>query len=79
MIKLVVYDEGAGFDVETAKKNRGLGLVSMQERINLVNGTFSVESKPGKGTKIFAAVPLVTEEESSTENAPGHKPASMQQ
>jgi PAS domain S-box-containing protein len=85
LIQLVVYDEGKGFDVEAAKKNRGLGLVSMQERINLVNGTFSVESKPGKGTKISAAVPLVVEAESSpenansTENAPSNKTASMQQ
>ena len=35
-IQLVVRDAGAGFDFEEAKKNRGLGLVSMQERANLV-------------------------------------------
>jgi PAS domain S-box-containing protein len=58
-IQLVVRDEGAGFDVEDARKNPGLGLVSMQERVNLVHGRFSVESKPGKGTKISAVVPFV--------------------
>jgi signal transduction histidine kinase len=39
--------------------NRGLGLVSMQERVHLVNGTFSLESKVNEGTRIVAFVPLV--------------------
>lgn len=56
-IQLVVTDKGAGFDLEQAKKHRGLGLVSMKERVHLVRGTFSVESKPGYGTKILVVVP----------------------
>ncbi len=77
-VQLVVRDAGAGFDVE-AKKHRGLGLVSMQERVNLVHGRFSVESKPGQGTRIFAAVPFVAENEDSPEAAPGKKPESVQE
>jgi PAS domain S-box-containing protein len=57
-VQLLVSDAGAGFEVEEAKKNRGLGLLSMQERMHLVHGTLSVESKPGHGTKIRAVVPL---------------------
>jgi PAS domain S-box-containing protein len=72
-VQLVVRDDGAGFDVEEAKKHRGLGLVSMQERINLVHGRFSVESKPGKGTRVFAAVPLAADNESSRADAPVKK------
>jgi PAS domain S-box-containing protein len=72
-VQLVVWDAGAGFDVEEAKKNRGLGLVSMQERAHLVHGSFSVESKPGEGTRIFAAVPFVAEDESSPKDAPDKK------
>ena len=60
-VQLVVSDAGAGFDVDAAKSKRGLGLVSMQERVHLVRGTLSVESQPGKGTKILAVVPLVDE------------------
>ena len=60
-IQLEVSDSGEGFDVEEAKKNRGLGLVSMQERVHLVHGMFSVESKPWEGTRIVAVVPLVQE------------------
>jgi PAS domain S-box-containing protein len=69
-VQLVVKDAGSGFDVEEAKKTRGIGLLSMQERIHLVHGRFSVDSKPGKGTRVFAAVPFVPEEESSPENGP---------
>jgi PAS domain S-box-containing protein len=61
-VQLVVSDAGAGFDVEAAKRTRGLGLVSMQERVHLVRGTLSVESQSGKGTKILAVVPLVDED-----------------
>jgi signal transduction histidine kinase len=75
-IQLVVQDAGAGFDIEESKKNPGLGLVSMQERINLVHGTFSVESKPGNGTRISATVPFTPEDERAPgdtlgNNAPG--------
>jgi signal transduction histidine kinase len=56
-----VSDAGAGFDVEEAKQNRGLGLLSMQERVHLVHGSFSVESKPWRGTKIMAVVPLIAQ------------------
>jgi PAS domain S-box-containing protein len=68
-IRLVVRDGGAGFDAQEAKKNRGLGLQSMQERVHLVHGTFTVESNPGKGTRIVAAVPLSTENGVSPEDA----------
>lgn len=74
-VQLVVRDAGAGFDVEETKKSRGLGLVSMQERVNLVHGRFSVESKPGQGTRVFAAVPFVAENETSPEALLGKKPA----
>jgi PAS domain S-box-containing protein len=65
-VQLIVSDSGAGFDVEAARKNRGLGLVSMQERIHLVQGKLSVESHPGKGTKILALVPLIAENGNSS-------------
>jgi PAS domain S-box-containing protein len=60
-IQLEVSDHGAGFDLEGAKLERGLGLVSMQERVHLVHGTFTIESTVNGGTKILARVPLVAE------------------
>jgi PAS domain S-box-containing protein len=60
-IQLEVSDTGAGFDVEQAKQRAGLGLVSMQERVHLAGGDFSIESKRNWGTRIVAKVPLRAE------------------
>jgi len=55
-IHLSVRDFGKGFDVEAAR--RGLGLTSMRERVRLVNGTISIDSKPMGGTTIHVRVPF---------------------
>jgi PAS domain S-box-containing protein len=57
-IHLVVSDSGSGFDLETAMQGPGLGLISMRERVRLVNGTIAVESMVGGGTTIHVRVPL---------------------
>ena len=56
---LRVRDAGVGFDPEEAMKGRGLGLISMQERLKLVNGELAVESKPRRGTTIYAYAPAL--------------------
>lgn len=60
-IRLEITDAGIGFDVGEAKQNAGLGLVSMRERVHLLNGIFSIESGPNRGTKVAAKVPLQAE------------------
>ncbi len=57
-VRLEVKDQGVGFDAEAASQRSGLGLLSMQERVHLVKGTFSIESKPQQGTSVVASVPL---------------------
>lgn len=59
-VRLAVEDDGSGFNVEKAmtSKERGLGLFGMQERLALVGGKFHVESRPRRGTKLVAEVPL---------------------
>jgi signal transduction histidine kinase len=57
-IHLTVRDSGVGFDREKAKTSRGLGLISMEERLKLVNGMLSIDSRPKGGTTIHARVPL---------------------
>jgi PAS domain S-box-containing protein len=57
-IRLAVSDRGVGFDSELAKKGRGLGLLSMEERLKLLQGTISIDSEPNRGTTIHARVPL---------------------
>ena len=61
---LTISDLGVGFDLEEAKQGRGLGLTSMQERVRLVNGTITIESKLGGGTTIHLHVPLNLEDAS---------------
>jgi signal transduction histidine kinase len=61
-IELNVTDDGVGFDQREAMKARGLGLISMRERLQLVNGDFSVTSKLGHGTTIRAYVPFKADE-----------------
>jgi PAS domain S-box-containing protein len=62
-IELTVADAGIGFEEQEATSRRGLGLISMRERLQLVSGKFSIESKPGHGTTIRARVPLKAAEE----------------
>ncbi len=57
-IHLTVRDSGAGFDTEAAKAGRGLGLISMEERLKLLNGSFSIASQLQRGTTIHARVPF---------------------
>jgi signal transduction histidine kinase len=55
-IRLEVSDAGAGFD--TASASPGLGLITMRERLAIVNGELFIESRPGAGTIVTARVPL---------------------
>jgi signal transduction histidine kinase len=57
-INLSVRDSGSGFDRDDALKTRGLGLISMMERMKLVGGRISIDSQPQRGTAIRAIVPL---------------------
>jgi signal transduction histidine kinase len=57
-IELTVHDSGVGFDPEVAISGHGLGLTSMKERLKLVDGHLSVDSKPQAGTTVHARVPL---------------------
>jgi PAS domain S-box-containing protein len=57
-ICLKVEDNGIGFIPKQVKNKGGLGLVSMKERMRLIQGNLSIQSKPGKGTviKIMASL-----------------------
>ena len=55
-----VYDQGKGFDMNDMKAHEGLGIRSMGERARLLSGHFEIHSKPGRGTRVEAAIPLPT-------------------
>jgi two-component system CheB/CheR fusion protein len=56
VLHLSIHDRGKGFDVRSTRP--GLGLLSMNERVRLVQGTFEVKSRAGHGTQIEVRVPV---------------------
>ena len=57
-IELAVVDDGEGFIYDADSRNGvGIGLASMQERIDLVGGTLEINTAPGAGTILIARVP----------------------
>jgi PAS domain S-box-containing protein len=53
---LTISDSGVGFDVEATEASRGLGLISMHERLKLLNGTLAIKSQLQSGTTLHASV-----------------------
>ncbi len=73
-VTLRVEDTGDGFDVSQVRNKGGLGLISMEERVRLLNGKFVIESHPGKGTRIEVFIPLASQKVEDT-NRPARSPA----
>jgi two-component system, NarL family, sensor kinase len=57
-LELRVADHGMGFDLENVRLRRGLGLVSIEERVKLLHGSFEVTSQLGSGTELRVHLPL---------------------
>jgi PAS domain S-box-containing protein len=57
-VRLVVSDTGCGFDPDSGTMTRGLGFISMRERLRLVGGDISIHSQLSHGTQIDVLVPL---------------------
>jgi PAS domain S-box-containing protein len=58
LIRLSVTDNGCGFDPNSDRVNKGLGFISMKERLRLVDGDLQIYSQPRRGTRIEVRVPL---------------------
>jgi signal transduction histidine kinase len=58
-LMIVVEDDGRGFDPAGIRAHRdgGYGLATMRERIELVGGSLTIDSSPGRGTRVVAVVP----------------------
>ena len=61
-----VSDTGRGFDIQTAGQDGQLGLVGMRERVELLSGTFAVDTAPGQGTRVCVTIPLESGREDFT-------------
>jgi two-component system CheB/CheR fusion protein len=59
-LQVAIRDDGRGFRLDQAK-GKGLGLISMEERVRHLGGSFSISPKPGDGTRIEIRIPLETD------------------
>jgi signal transduction histidine kinase len=57
-VLVVIEDDGRGFD-PAATRAAGLGLLGMNERVELLDGTFQVDAEPGAGTTLIVELPLI--------------------
>jgi len=57
-VRLMVSDNGCGFNTKSKLMEKGLGFISMKERLHVVGGEMNVYSKPLHGTRIEVSVPL---------------------
>jgi signal transduction histidine kinase len=61
-VSLAIWDDGIGMDMEEVRRRKaGLGMLSIQERARLLNGTVTWRSSPGGGTEVTARLPRPTE------------------
>jgi two-component system sensor histidine kinase DegS len=60
IVKVSVDDNGKGFDTEVIRQGNSLGLKLIQERVEMLGGTFEADSVIGKGTRIAFSVPART-------------------
>lgn len=73
---LVVEDDGRGFEepihiTAAEAPGGGLGLVGMRERAEVLNGSFELDTEPGRGTTVIGRVPYPAETRFTTANAAG--------
>ncbi len=61
-ISLLIIDDGIGFDIDNVESrnedDRCFGIMSMRERVELLQGYMEINAKKGQGTSIFAKIPL---------------------
>ncbi|MGE5557201.1 MAG: sensor histidine kinase [Bacillota bacterium] len=64
-LRVTIMDNGKGFDLSKVKREaegkESFGIMSMQERVKLLNGEFNLDSSPGAGTRVLVVIPMEIE------------------
>ncbi|MCR8645343.1 sensor histidine kinase [Paenibacillus sp. N1-5-1-14] len=60
-VRLMIRDNGVGFDLNESKKQSSYGLTTMRERVSEIGGSISVVAAPEQGTRIEIRVPIISE------------------
>jgi signal transduction histidine kinase len=62
-VNFIIQDNGQGFDMAqvlgSSQAGRGVGLVAMEERLNMVRGSFDIQSRENEGTRISFTIPTL--------------------
>jgi two-component system sensor histidine kinase DegS len=58
LIRVQVDDNGKGFDPDSVQEGKSLGLKLIRERVEMLGGSFEIDSAVGKGTRIIFSLPL---------------------
>jgi two-component system NarL family sensor kinase len=78
IVRVVIIDDGIGFDTAElpSKRGKSTGLHTLRSRVELFNGTFTVISAPGTGTKLIFELPITdpNEKEQNIQDCPGGRP-----
>ena len=57
-LELIISDDGHGFDLVEARRQGGVGLISVDERVRLIGGSLAIETQPRRGTELRVCVPI---------------------
>ena len=68
-MNVLFEDNGVGFD--TANQTKGIGFINLETRINKLNGSFLIDSKPGRGTIANIEIPVEEKAPKSKYNRKG--------
>ena len=70
-LNIEIEDTGVGFDPEKAiRTGRSNGVTGMRERVNLLRGTFTIDSAPGEGARIRAQIPFQPQNDDDSKSFP---------
>jgi two-component system NarL family sensor kinase len=56
-LRLWIEDDGRGF-ADSARVGQGLGLQNMAERVSILDGKLTIDSRPGAGTRVEVIIPI---------------------
>ena len=58
LIRVQVDDNGKGFDPDAVQESKSLGLKLIRERVEMMGGTFEIDSAVGKGSRVIFTLPV---------------------
>ena len=65
-LNILVEDDGIGFNLQTARTKGGLGIKSLESRVQYLDGKLEFNTSSGKGTSIIVTVPNINHKKDST-------------